>query len=74
MKEKILSIISTIMEVNINDLNENSSNKNVENWDSLRHMNLIVSLEEEFDVEFTDDQIVTISNYNDIVAAIESQK
>lgn len=54
------------MEVNINDLNENSSNKNVENWDSLRHMNLIVSLEEEFDVELNDEDIVGMDSFKDI--------
>jgi acyl carrier protein len=29
----------------------------VEQWDSLRHMNLVVALEEEFRVRFTDQQI-----------------
>lgn len=62
------------MEVNINELDEYSSAKNVENWDSLRHMNLIVSIEEEFDVELTDDQIVTITSYKDIISILEGDK
>jgi acyl carrier protein len=35
----------------------------VENWDSLRHMNLVLALEQEFAVEFTDDQVVEILSY-----------
>ena len=52
MKDKILTVISIIMEANINNLDENTSSENVENWDSLRHMNLIVAVEEEFEIEF----------------------
>jgi acyl carrier protein len=35
----------------------------IENWDSVRHMNLVLALEEEFDFEFTDDQVVEIISY-----------
>ena len=29
----------------------------IENWDSLRHMNLVMALEEEFCIRFPDDKV-----------------
>jgi len=66
MKERILKLISQIMEVDVDSLDENSSSDNIDNWDSLRHMNLIVAIEEEFDIELTDEQIVEIKGYKDL--------
>ena len=72
MKDKILTVISIIMEANINNLDENTSSKNVENWDSLRHMNLIVAVEEEFEIELTDDEIVGMNSYKEIERVLKS--
>lgn len=71
MKEKILKLISKVMEVDITSLNENSSSKNVDNWDSLSHMNLIVAIEEEFEIELSDEQIVEMISYKKIIQALE---
>ena len=50
MKAKILEIMKRIFQVD--HLPENPSQGNVEQWDSLRHLNLIIELEMEFDTEF----------------------
>ena len=71
MKEKILKLISKVMEVDITSLNENSSSKNVDNWDSLSHMNLIVAIEEEFEIELSDEQIVEMISISKIIQALE---
>ncbi|MGX9965220.1 acyl carrier protein [Roseomonas sp. F4] len=33
-------------------------------WDSLRHMNLIAALEDEFGVEFEPDDVMGLNSYN----------
>ena len=35
----------------------------MEQWDSLRHLNLVLALEAEFDISFTEEQTVEILNY-----------
>jgi len=72
MKNKVLQLISQIMDTDIATLNENSSSKSVDNWDSLRHMNLIVAIEEEFEIELSDEQIVEMVSYKKIIQALES--
>jgi acyl carrier protein len=44
-------------------INEDSSMDNVPNWDSLRHMNLILALEEEFKVSIPDEDAGNITSY-----------
>lgn len=71
MKERVFKVISQIMNVRINTVNENSSSSTIEEWDSLKHMNLILALEEEFGVQFTDEQIVDMVSVEKILQAIQ---
>ena len=52
-----------VFNIGVDSINNDSSPDNIENWDSLKHMNLIVALEEEFEVEFDDEEIVDSMNY-----------
>ena len=57
MREKILQVVADVFEINIAEIPENASPGVIANWDSLRHMNLIVALEEEFKITFNDNDI-----------------
>ena len=59
--------MASVFEVPVNDINEDSSPDTIENWDSLRHMNLITVLEEEFDIRFNDDQIIEMLNFEQVI-------
>ena len=58
MKKKIKETIANILELDIDRLNDESSPETIEKWDSLKHMNIIIALEEEFNIEFLDEEIV----------------
>ena len=51
---RIKQVMSDVFNIDINSINDTSSPDNIENWDSLKHMNLITALEEEFGVIFDD--------------------
>tara|TARA_X000000950_G_C13871760_1_gene643190 strand:+ start:1870 stop:2088 length:219 start_codon:yes stop_codon:yes gene_type:complete len=40
-----------------------SSSKKISSWDSLKHLDLIFALEEEFNIKFTNKEIMSIKNY-----------
>lgn len=61
--EKIKKIMSVIFEIPIESINEDSSSDNIENWDSLHHLNLIVALEEEFGVSIPDEEVGNLVNF-----------
>lgn len=71
MKEKVYQIISQLMETPVASINENSSAEDIVKWDSLKHMDLMMTLEEEFEIQFTDEEIVELSDVKSILAAIQ---
>ena len=69
MKAKILERI-----FQVDHLPENPSQGNVEQWDSLRHLNLIIELEMEFDTEFEPEQIAQMKSLQEIEDILSLQK
>ena len=50
---KLKEVISNVLGVPIDLINDNSSPDNIDKWDSLSHLNLVMAIEAEFDVELT---------------------
>jgi acyl carrier protein len=63
LKEKIVNIMAVVFEVNVDLIDEDSSADSIETWDSLRHMNLILALEEEFNVSIPDEEVGNLMNF-----------
>jgi acyl carrier protein len=61
--DRIRNVMSSVFEVSLNDINEQSSTDNVDNWDSVRHLNLILALEEEFSISIPDEEVGSLVNY-----------
>ena len=74
MKERTFKIISQVLNVPIEEISENSSPDNLEMWDSMNTMNLILALEEEFDVQFSDEQIPMMMNAGLIIEILNEMK
>lgn len=74
MKDRAVEIVSQIMNVPIEQLDDDSSPDTVENWDSLKHMNLILALEEEFAIAFSDDEVVEMLSVRRIVEILEKKE
>lgn len=72
-KVKILEVMSSVFEVELSMLNEDSSIDNIENWDSIRHLNLILALEEEFKITIPDEEVGDLVNYKLIELIINEQ-
>ena len=62
MENKLQEIVAAILSVNRSEVNENSSSENIDTWDSLNHMNLIMAIEEEFEVTFEEEEIIEMTS------------
>ena len=62
MEDKLFKIMSEVFDVPVEEINEKSSPDTIESGESIAHMKLVMALEEEFEVQFTDDQIVEMIN------------
>jgi acyl carrier protein len=60
---KIKQVMSAVFEIPVESIVDDASSDNIENWDSLRHLNLILALEEEFGVSIPDDEVGNLVNY-----------
>lgn len=50
MSDRLIDLFAEELEVEVDELNDESSPENVESWDSLAAMRLVCAIEEEFDV------------------------
>lgn len=73
MNNKLQTIFSELLEVSIDQINENSSPQNIDSWDSLKHIYLVTSIEEEFNVRFSDEEITEMLNFKLIELILESK-
>jgi acyl carrier protein len=60
---KIKQVMSAVFEIPVESIADDASSDNIENWDSLRHLNLILALEEEFGVSIPDEEVGNLVNY-----------
>ena len=67
MEKKIKDIMANVFKIEINEINEETSADNVDHWTSLEHVDFLVNLQKEFDIEFTDSQIVEMLSYKTVV-------
>jgi acyl carrier protein len=57
MNSKIKKIMARAFEVPVEQITENSSQDNIDTWDSLHHIKMIVFLEREFNITIPDDKV-----------------
>ena len=70
---RIKNIMSVVFDIPVDQIKDNSSADTIESWDSLKHMNLVVALEEEFEIEFKDDEILEMMNYPLIIEVLKNK-
>lgn len=73
MNERIYAIVSKVFRVPRNTIDDESSADTIETWDSLQHLQLILALEEEFDVQFSIDEITVMQSVGTIAAILRER-
>ena len=75
MIDQIIDIMEEIFQKDIKEMEHDQITPlNIETWDSLMHLNLIVSIEDEFDMDFDADEIALMNDgLESILKIIESK-
>jgi acyl carrier protein len=60
---KLKEVFKKIFQIEISSINDETSVDTVEKWDSLKHLNLVLALEEAFNITFTEEESVEIMSY-----------
>jgi acyl carrier protein len=53
------------------EINRSTTAADIDGWDSLTHINLIVAVEKEFGVRFTTAEVTSFKNVGDLSDAVE---
>ncbi len=64
--EKLSSILSNILELDKDEINDSTSPENTPSWDSFNALVLVTELEDAFKVSFTIEEIEGVSCVGDI--------
>ena len=66
-------VFQDVFDVESITVNEETTADDIEDWDSLEHINLIAAVEQEFGMKFTMGQVVTMKNVGEMADIIMSQ-
>lgn len=73
-EDRLKQVMSDVFKIETSDINDETSVDTVETWDSLRHLNLVLAIEQEFDISFTEEQTIEILNYPLIKMILEEHQ
>lgn len=73
MEEKVLEIMSKTFNIDISLLSDKTSKKDLSQWDSMSHLNLIVDIENDFNINFSNEEIITIIDFKSLLKIIKNK-
>ena len=62
VENRIKNVMSAVFDIPISEIDDESSPDKIESWDSLKHINMVIALEDEFGIQFSDDNIIELIN------------
>jgi len=73
-EQKLKKIMADLFEIKEDEITDESSINNIEKWDSLKHINLIISIEEQFGIIISADDIVEMTMFAKIKHILREKK
>ncbi len=71
--ERLNKVFQDIFDDDSIVVNEETTSADIEDWDSLEHINLVVAIEQEFNMKFNMNEVTTMKNVGEMVSIILSR-
>ncbi len=68
MKEKIIDVISSVVKIDSSELLKHMDEE--KQWNSLTHIELIITLESEFNITFEDEELMELTTVSKILKIV----
>jgi len=72
--DRVRRIASELFDVPISQLNADSSPANVESWDSVQHLNLVLEMEQTFGVHFEPEEMEQMQSLGAIAEMVSGKQ
>ena len=72
MEEKVITIIAKVLNVPISDITTDTEIGEPDEWNSLRNVEIITKLQEEFNIKITSDMIMDLEDVSDIIGLVKN--
>lgn len=73
MFEEIRDMVARVFGVPSDAISPGSSPDSIETWDSLQHLNLVLALEQQYDIQFSPEEIEQLLSVELIIAFVEEK-
>jgi acyl carrier protein len=70
MDERLRHVLAVVLEMPEAQIDEQLTAEQTSNWDSMRHLNLIMALEDAFGVTFASEELSELTSYRAIAEAL----
>lgn len=71
-EDRIRNVMAAVFDVPAKEISDDASPHDIKGWDSLKHMSLVLALEEEFDIRFDQAEIPSLVSFRIIAATVRS--
>jgi acyl carrier protein len=71
--KKLMKLMADVLRIQEDKITDELSINNTDTWDSLKHMELIVGIEQTFDIRLTADEIVSMVNISEIKSILKNK-
>lgn len=73
LKERLNEVFRDVFDDSRIIVNENTTSDDIEDWDSLEHINLIGTVEQEFKMRFKMKEVSSMKNVGEMMSIIEER-
>jgi acyl carrier protein len=71
--EQVRTLAADVFQVAPEQISEASTPEQIEGWDSVQHLNLILALETQFNVEFEPEEIEQMKSIGNFASLVETK-
>jgi len=68
--QKLMTLISSVLNIDENSINNETSPENTESWDSFNALVMVSELESQFEVQFSIEEVYSVTCVKDIKDAL----
>ena len=73
MGKNLEELLAELLQIPVSKVTADLAMKDLDVWDSLKHMEVIASLEQQFELQFTFDEIVSMRSVGDIKRVLSNK-